>query len=53
MLKSYPQLLGKYVADKAKVSPLIDMLPLLKLEMYSFKRQEQASISFLNLFSGS
>ncbi|KAJ3681089.1 hypothetical protein LUZ60_015578 [Juncus effusus] len=41
MLKSYPYLLQKFISDKAKVSPLIDMLSLLKLEMYSFKRQEQ------------
>ncbi|XP_078178938.1 sister-chromatid cohesion protein 3-like [Carex rostrata] len=51
MLKSYPQLLGKYVADKAKVSPLIDMLPLLKLEMYSFKRQEQNFKAVMDLIS--
>ncbi|KAJ4785945.1 Cohesin subunit SA-3 [Rhynchospora pubera] len=51
MLKSYPQLLRKYVADKAKVSPLIDMLPLLKLEMYSLKRQEQNFKALMDLIS--
>ncbi|KAJ4779054.1 Cohesin subunit SA-3 [Rhynchospora pubera] len=51
MLKSYPQLLHKYVADKAKVSPLVDMLPLLKLEMYSLKRQQQNFKAVVDLIS--
>ncbi|XP_020192435.1 sister-chromatid cohesion protein 3 [Aegilops tauschii subsp. strangulata] len=41
LMKRYPQLLRKYLPDKAKISPLIDMMMLLKLEMYSLKRQEQ------------
>uniref|UniRef100_A0ACD5WVP7 Uncharacterized protein n=1 Tax=Avena sativa TaxID=4498 RepID=A0ACD5WVP7_AVESA len=41
LMKRYPQLLRKYIPDKAKISPLIDMMMLLKLEMYSLKRQEQ------------
>ncbi|KQJ87493.1 hypothetical protein BRADI_4g11510v3 [Brachypodium distachyon] len=41
LMKRYPQLLRKYIPDKAKISPLIDMMTLLKLEMYSLKRQEQ------------
>lgn len=41
LLKSFPQLLRKYVPDKAKISPLIDIMLLLKLELYSLKRQEQ------------
>ncbi|WOL18859.1 sister-chromatid cohesion protein 3 [Canna indica] len=41
MMKSYPQLLHKYIADKAKVSPLVEIMRLLKLELYSLKRQEQ------------
>lgn len=41
MMKSYPQLLQKYVADKAKVSSLVEIILLLKLELFSLKRQEQ------------
>ncbi|KAM0866466.1 hypothetical protein ACQ4PT_042621 [Festuca glaucescens] len=41
LMKRYPQLLRKYIPDRAKISPLIDMMMLLKLEMYSLKRQEQ------------
>jgi len=41
MMKSYPQLLRKYVADKAKVSSLVEIILLLKLDLFSLKRQEQ------------
>ena len=41
MMKSYPQLLQKYVADKAKVSSLVEIILLLKLDLFSLKRQEQ------------
>ncbi|XP_062196989.1 sister-chromatid cohesion protein 3-like [Phragmites australis] len=41
LLTRYPQLLRKYMSDKAKISPLVDMMILLKLEMYSYKRQEK------------
>ncbi|KAK1295110.1 hypothetical protein QJS10_CPA16g01448 [Acorus calamus] len=41
LIKCYPQLLRKYVADKAKVSLLVEMVTILKLELYSLKRQEQ------------
>nr|CAD1829659.1 unnamed protein product [Ananas comosus var. bracteatus] len=41
LMKSYPQLLRKYIADKVKISPLVEIVLLLKLEMYSLKRQEQ------------
>ncbi|TVU23845.1 hypothetical protein EJB05_26228 [Eragrostis curvula] len=41
LLTRYPQLLRKYISDKAKISPLVDMMILLKLEMYSYKRQEK------------
>ncbi|KAK3120632.1 hypothetical protein QOZ80_9AG0691210 [Eleusine coracana subsp. coracana] len=41
LLSRYPQLLRKYISDKAKISPLVDVMTLLKLEMYSFKRQEK------------
>ena len=48
-MKRYPQLLRKYIPDKAKISPLIDMMMLLKLEMYSLKRQEQVSCKSYHL----
>lgn len=41
MMKNYPQLLHKYIADKAKISPLVEIVLLLKLELYSLKRQEE------------
>uniref|UniRef100_A0A0A9A2B4 Stromal antigen, putative n=1 Tax=Arundo donax TaxID=35708 RepID=A0A0A9A2B4_ARUDO len=41
LLTRYPQLLRKYVSDKAKISPLVDLMIILKLEMYSYKRQEK------------
>lgn len=41
LLTRYPQLLRKYISDRAKISPLVDMMTLLKLEMYSLKRQEK------------
>ncbi|RWW31884.1 hypothetical protein GW17_00003472 [Ensete ventricosum] len=44
MMKSYPQLLHKYISDKAKVSPLVEIMGLLKLELYSLKRQEQVGV---------
>ncbi|CAL9060644.1 unnamed protein product, partial [Musa banksii] len=49
MMKSYPQLLRKYISDKAKVSPLVEILGLLKLELYSLKRQEQNFKTILEL----
>ncbi|KAL5983962.1 hypothetical protein ACLOJK_018064 [Asimina triloba] len=41
LMKSYPQLLRKFLADKAKISPLVEIILHLKLELYSMKRQEQ------------
>lgn len=51
MMKSYPQLLCKYIADKAKVSPLVEIVLLLKLELYSLKRQEQNFKTILELIT--
>ncbi|KAJ6827296.1 sister-chromatid cohesion protein 3 [Iris pallida] len=51
MMKSYPQLLQKYIADKAKVSSLVQIVRLLKLELYSLKRQEQNLKSVLELIA--
>lgn len=41
MMKNYPQLLRKFMADKAKVSSLVEIVMFMKLELYSLKRQEQ------------
>ncbi|MQL93436.1 hypothetical protein Taro_026081, partial [Colocasia esculenta] len=49
MMKSYPQLLQKYASDKAKVSPLVEIVMLLKLELFSLKRQEQNFMTTLEL----
>lgn len=43
MMKNYPQLLRKYVADKAKAPSLIQIVLYMDLELYSLKRQEQVS----------
>uniref|UniRef100_A0A1J3CPT7 Sister-chromatid cohesion protein 3 n=1 Tax=Noccaea caerulescens TaxID=107243 RepID=A0A1J3CPT7_NOCCA len=42
MMKNYPQLLRKFMADKAKVSSLVEIIMFMKLELYSLKRQEQS-----------
>jgi cohesin complex subunit SA-1/2 len=42
MMKNYPQLLRKFMADKAKVSSLVEIIIFMKLELYSLKRQEQS-----------
>ena len=41
MMNHYPQLLRKYVADKAKAPSLIEIVLHMNLELYSLKRQEQ------------
>ncbi|XP_047325464.1 sister-chromatid cohesion protein 3 [Impatiens glandulifera] len=41
MMKRYPQLLSKYMADKAKIAPLVEIITHMNLELYSLKRQEQ------------
>jgi len=43
MMKNYPQLLRKFMADKAKVSSLVEIIIFMKLELYSLKRQEQVA----------
>lgn len=47
MMKNYPQLLRKFMADKAKVSSLVEIIVHMKVELYSLKRQEQVPNSFL------
>lgn len=41
MLKNYPLLLRKFMADKAKVPSLVEIIAYMNLEIYSLKRQEQ------------
>lgn len=48
MMKAYPQLLRKYMSDKDKVAPLVEVITHMNLELYSLKRQEQAG-SFTSL----
>lgn len=46
MMKNYPPLLRKFMADKAKVTLLVEIILHMKLELYSLKRQEQVSHNF-------
>ncbi|GMJ09154.1 sister-chromatid cohesion protein 3, SISTER-CHROMATID COHESION PROTEIN 3 [Hibiscus trionum] len=41
MMKNYPLLLRKFMADKAKISSLVEIIVYTNLELYSLKRQEQ------------
>lgn len=41
MMKNYPLLLRKFMADKAKVPSLVEIMLHTNLEVYSLKRQEQ------------
>lgn len=43
MMKSYPSLLRKYMADKAKMPLLVEIIVHMNLELYSLKRQEQVT----------
>ncbi|KAL3531404.1 hypothetical protein ACH5RR_010726 [Cinchona calisaya] len=49
MLKNYPLLLRKFMADKAKMPFLVEIIVHMNLELYSLKRQEQSFKSVLNL----
>ncbi|XWS76479.1 hypothetical protein CRYUN_Cryun01aG0179800 [Craigia yunnanensis] len=41
MMKNYTSLLRKFMADKAKIPSLIEIIVYMDLELYSLKRQEQ------------
>lgn len=41
MMKNYPQLLRKFMADKAKVPSLVEVIVNMNLKLYSLKRQEE------------
>ncbi|KAI8522779.1 hypothetical protein RHMOL_Rhmol13G0023100 [Rhododendron molle] len=49
MMKRYPQLLRKFMADKGKIAPLVDIITHMNLELYSLKRQEQHFKTVLQL----
>uniref|UniRef100_A0A2P2M8D1 SCD domain-containing protein n=1 Tax=Rhizophora mucronata TaxID=61149 RepID=A0A2P2M8D1_RHIMU len=49
MMKNYPLLLRKFMADKAKIPPLVEIVVHMNLELYSLKRQEQNFKSILQL----
>ncbi|KAI4341717.1 hypothetical protein MLD38_026407 [Melastoma candidum] len=49
LLKSYPQLLRKFMSDKAKIPSLVDIIVHLNLGLYSLKRQEQTFKSIFKL----
>ncbi|KAH9730142.1 Sister-chromatid cohesion protein 3 [Citrus sinensis] len=49
MMKNYPRLLRKFMADKAKVPSLIDIVMHMKLELYSLKRDEKSFETILQL----
>ncbi|GAB2248509.1 hypothetical protein Droror1_Dr00008391 [Drosera rotundifolia] len=49
MMKNYPQLLRKYVADKAKVPALVEIMMHMDLDLYCLKRQEQSFKAVLQL----
>ncbi|XP_073063381.1 sister-chromatid cohesion protein 3-like [Primulina eburnea] len=40
-MKTYPQLLRKFLSDKDKVAALVEIIVHMNLELYSLKRQEQ------------
>lgn len=49
MMKNYPLLLRKFMADKTKVPSLIEIIVHMNLELYSLKRQEQNFKTVLQL----
>ncbi|CAN1851747.1 Sister-chromatid cohesion protein 3, partial [Linum perenne] len=49
MMKNYPLLLRKFVAEKSKIPSLVETILYMNLELYSLKRQEQNFRSVLLL----
>lgn len=41
MMRNYPQLLRKFISDKAKIPYLLEIIVHMNLELYSLKRQDQ------------
>ncbi|EEF41668.1 sister-chromatid cohesion protein 3 isoform X2 [Ricinus communis] len=53
MMKNYPLLLRKFMADKAKIPSLVEIIVHMNLELYSLKRQEQNFKNVLQLMKES
>uniref|UniRef100_A0A5B7CBP1 Putative sister-chromatid cohesion protein 3 isoform X2 n=1 Tax=Davidia involucrata TaxID=16924 RepID=A0A5B7CBP1_DAVIN len=53
MMRNYPQLLLKFMADKAKIPSLVEIIAYMNLELYSLKRQEQNFKTVLQLMKES
>lgn len=51
MMKNYPLLMRKYMADKTKVPSLLEIISHMNLELYSLKRQDQVCRRFLTSMS--
>ncbi|CAA3019438.1 Hypothetical predicted protein, partial [Olea europaea subsp. europaea] len=49
MMKNYPQLLHKFMAEKEKVAPLVEVIIHINLELYSLKSKEQNFKAVLQL----
>nr|XP_043635898.1 sister-chromatid cohesion protein 3 [Erigeron canadensis] len=49
MMKNYPLLMRKYMADKTKVPSLLEIICHMNLELYSLKRQDQNFKTVLKL----
>ncbi|KAK4482229.1 hypothetical protein RD792_009375 [Penstemon davidsonii] len=49
MMKTYPQLVRKFMSEKDKVAPLFEIIIHMNLELYSLKRQEQNFKAILQL----
>lgn len=41
MMKNYPQLMRKYIADKTKVPSLVEIILHMDLQLYTMKSQDQ------------
>lgn len=44
MMRNYPQLLRKFISDKAKIPYLLEIIVHMNLELYSLKRQDQVRL---------
>lgn len=44
MMRNYPQLLRKFMSDKAKIPYLLEIIVHMNLEIYSLKRQDQVCL---------
>lgn len=49
LMKAHPKLLRKYLADKDKISAIVELVMYMNLELYSLKRQEQTFTQVLHL----